>query len=251
MKFINFITIAIYCTVLLGETPTASTILEKVMNRTEGLNHSFELHILKDQKGKPTKERKLKIWAYWPEGKEHSRLSFVETLAPKNLSGVRFWEHRFKNGEKAKRWMTMPVTGKLKDVSDKKQNKNEFDFSELEITPEIIKEHNNSIIGNDIILDREVVVIESKKTTGKKSVKKLWIDATDFFVLKAEFYTKSGRKSKSITMGKLSKIKDIIFPQEIVVDDIRKKTTYTVSIENIDLDIKINKADFHPKDLQK
>ena len=251
MKIKLILIISIFTSWICATSLTANDYLEKVMNRTEGLNHSFELKILKNQKGKPTKERILKIWAYWPKIGEHSRLSFVETLSPNNLSDVKYWEHRFKNGTDAKRWMTMPVTGKLKDVSDKKPNKNEFDFSELEITPELINDHKNSILSSESYMNRDVVVVESKKTTGKKTSKKLWIDAKEFFVLKAEFYTKSGRKSKTIEMGELSRINEMTFPQKIYVNDIRKKTTYEVSISKIQIIDDIDESLFAPSEAKK
>ena len=65
----------------------------------------------------------------------------------------------------------MPVTGKLKDVSDKKPNKNEFDFSELEVTSQFINEHENNILKNDLYMNRNVVVVESKKVKVKKHLK--------------------------------------------------------------------------------
>jgi hypothetical protein len=91
-------------------------------------------------------------------------------------------------------------------------------------------------------------VVESKKTTGKKTSKKLWIDAKEYFVLKAEFYTKSGRKSKTIEMGELSQINEMTFPQKIDVNDIRKKTTYEVSISDIKFIDDVDESLFAPSE---
>lgn len=245
----NYILVSIiaFSAMLIAEELTANEILIRVMNRTNGLNHSFELDILKSQKGKPNKNKRLKISAYWPAEGVHSRMSFVETLAPDNLKDVRFWEHRFKDGSKAKRWMTMPLTGKLKDVSDKKPNKNEFNFSELEITPENINNHDNKIIEQKALNGKAVIILESVQRSKKKIRKKLWIDKDEFFILKAEFYTKSGRKSKTIDMGDFSVKKEMTFPQSIHVEDLRKKIIYDVKIENINLSPLYNVDDFMPK----
>jgi hypothetical protein len=249
----NYILVSIiaFSAMLIAEELTANEFLTRVMNRTNGLNHSFELDILKSQKGKPNKNKRLKISAYWPAEGVHSRMSFVETLAPDNLKDVRFWEHRFKDGSKAKRWMTMPLTGKLKDVSNKLASQNEFNLSELEITPEIIAGNDNQIVGSEKILGRDALIVESLKTKGKRMRTIVWIDSAEFFVLKAEFYTKSGRKSKVIKMGDLTESNGMTFPQKIDVEDLRKKISFSVNVENFNTEININEYDFQPKALQK
>ena len=70
---------------------SANDVLEKVMNRTKGIDHSFQLSIHKQQKGKPDKHKTLQINLYWPSEGEFSRMSYVETLAPDNLKGVKFF----------------------------------------------------------------------------------------------------------------------------------------------------------------
>jgi hypothetical protein len=171
---------------------------------------------------------------------------YVETLAPDNLKDVKFWEHRYKDAPASKRWMTMPITGKLIDVTDKKPNKNEFNFSELEITPEIINNHDNKIVEQSSLNDRDVIILESVQRSKKKVRKKLWIDQDEFFILKAEFYTKSGRKSKTIDLSDLSVKNEMTFPQSIHVEDLRKKIVYEVKIENINLLPTFNVNDFNP-----
>ena len=97
-------------------------------------------------------------------------------------------------------------------------------------------------------MNRNVVVVESKKSKGKKTSKKLWIDLEEYIVLKAEFYTKSGRKDKTIEIGELSRINDIILPEQIYVNDIRKKTTYEVNISNIQFYDDIDESMFTPSE---
>ncbi|MBC8312568.1 MAG: outer membrane lipoprotein-sorting protein [Candidatus Marinimicrobia bacterium] len=251
MKNYILVTIIAFSSILMAEELTANEILTRVMNRTNGLNHSFELDVLKSQKGKPNKAKRLKISSYWPKGGSISRMSVVETLAPDNLKDVRFWEHRFKNGSKAKRWMTMPLTGKLKDISNKLASQNEFNLSELEITPEIIAGNENKIVGKEKILGKDAIILESIKTRGKKMRTMVWVDSVEFFVLKAEFYTKSGRKSKVIKMGDLAESNGMTFPQKIDVEDLRKKITFAVKVEKLNTHILINESDFYPRALQK
>ena len=243
------ILIIILCSVglVVATELSANDVLDRVMNRTKGTDHSFQLSIHKQQKGKPDKHQTLKINLHWPPAGELLRMSYVETLAPNNLKGVKFWEHRYKDASPSKRWMTMPLTGKLKDVSDKKPNKNEFNFSELEITPENINNHDNKIIEQKALNGKAVIILESVQRSKKKIRKKLWIDKDEFFILKAEFYTKSGRKSKTIDMGDFSVKNEMTFPQSIHVEDLRKKIIYDVKIENINLSPVYNVDNFMPK----
>ena len=225
---------------------SANDVLEKVMNRTKGIDHSFQLSIHRQQKDKPDKHQILKINLHWPSAGEFSRMSYVETLAPDNLKGVKFWEHRYKDASPSKRWMTMPITEKLKDVTDKNPNKNEFNFSELEITQAIINNHNNKIVKQSRLNDRDVIILESVQRSKKKIRKKLWIDKEEFFILKVEFYTKSGRKSKTIDLSDLSVQNEITFPQSIHVEDLRKKIIYEVKIKNINILPTFDINDFNP-----
>ena len=163
-----------------------------------------------------------------------------------DLKDVKFWEHQYKNASPSKRWMTMPITGKLKDVTDKKPNRNEFNLSELEITQEIINNYDNKILEESNLNDRAVIILESVQRSKKKVSKKLWIDKDEFFILKAEFYTKSGRKSKIINMGNFSVENEMTFPQSIHVEDLRKKITYKAKIENINLLPTFDINDFNP-----
>ena len=224
---------------------SADDILIKVMDRMKGVDYSFEVSIKKQKKGKLDKNQIYKFSLLYPVQSRFSNISYIQTLAPKNLQDVKFWEYKFKDGSQPKRWMTMPVTGKLKDMTDKKPNKSEFNFSDLEISLQIINDSNNKIIDNVQFNKRDVFVVESIDKRSKE-VKKIWIDKNEFFVLKSEFYTKSGRKSKVIKVGDLSKINNIIFPKSIEIKDLRRKTKYNLEIYNFELKPDYNLNEFYP-----
>ena len=228
----------------------ANSILTKVKDRNKGIDYSFELNILKKQKSKPDKTRRLKIWVHWPDKSSVSRMSKMETLAPENLQDVNYWEHRYSDGRPTKRWMTLPITGKLKEITGKKANKNEFDFSELEVTKEIIELYKNAIVGEEVINGRNVLILESRKTKNKDH-KKVWVDAKDFFIHKAEFYTKRGRKRRVVHLDELQVVNEIIVPTHIIVEDLKKDIQYEVQINNMEYKPceKVNM--FTPKALKK
>ena len=235
---------------LIARELNANGILTKVKDRNNGIDYSFELNILKKQKSKVDKARRLKIWVHWPDNSIVSRMSKVETLAPENLQDVNYWEHRYSDGRTTKRWMTLPITGKLKEITGKKANKNEFDFSELEVTAEIIELYKNEIVGEEVIKGRNVLILESRKMKNKDH-KKMWVDAKEFFIHKAEFYTKRGRKRRVVHLDELRVVNEMIVPTHIKVEDLKKGIQYEVQV--IDLEYKpCEKVNmFTPKALKK
>ena len=106
--------------------------------------------------------------------------------------------------------------------------------------------HDNNIMEQKLLNGKAVIILESVSRSKKKVRKKLWIDQDEFFILKAEFYTKGGRKSKTIDLSDLSVKNEMTFPQSIHVKDLRKKIIYEVKIEKINLLPTFNVNDFNP-----
>ena len=145
----------------------------------------------------------------------------------------------------------MPITGKLKDVSDKKVGKKGFSFSELDVTDEDIKSHDNELLLQEKVDTLLAYVIESikKNKQGKvKERKKLWIHVDSYMILKIEFYTRSGRLFRSIKFSEFYSVDDILFPMIIDVQDLKSKADMHITIKDIDLDSKFDMDIFIPRD---
>ena len=126
-----------------AENQTAEEILLKTLHRMDTIDHSFRVD--SNQSGKKKKERHFQVSVHWPSKGNLIRQTRITSIYSKRKKPSSFWEHRFRDGIKIKRWMSMPITGKLKDVTNKKSSKKEFSFSELDITDEDIKAHNNEL----------------------------------------------------------------------------------------------------------
>jgi outer membrane lipoprotein-sorting protein len=146
--------------------------------------------------------------------------------------------------------MTMPITGKLKDISDKKSTK-KFTLADLEFTEKEIAENEHSLLPSEVIGDHSVHVIKSVKKgkNGKvKKSKKIWIDTNDYLIHKAEFYTKSGRLYRSVECTDVQTIEGISFPLKIFVKDLKSKSEIFVQLDKIEINPQFEAGLFIPKD---
>ena len=232
-----------------ADNQTAEGILLQTFHRMDGINHRFKV----DSKisGKKEKEKHFQASVHWPtEGNllRQTRMTSIETKRKKPSS---FWEHRFRDKTKIKKWMSFPITGKLKDVSDKKAGKKDFSFAELGITDEDIKSHSHALLTHEQIDTHSAYVIESieKNKKGKiKESKKLWIDVDSYMILKVEFYTGSGRLYRSVECSDFHYVDGILFSTMIDVQDLKSKKDIKIIIKDIELNPEFDMDIFIPRD---
>jgi len=143
----------------------------------------------------------------------------------------------------------MPITGKLKDISDKKSTK-KFTLADLEFTEKEIAENEHSILPSEKIGDHSAHVIKSVKKgkNGKvKKSKKIWIDTDDYLIHKVEFYTKLGRLYRSVECTDVQTIEGITFPSKIFVKDLKSKSEIFVQLDKIEINPQFETGLFIPE----
>ena len=232
-----------------ADNQTAEDILLQTFHRMDGIDHRFKVE--SKSSGKKKKEKHFQASIHWPSEGNFLRQTRITSTFPKRKKPSSFWEHRYKDGTKTKKWMSLPVTGKLKDVSDKKAGKKDFSFSELDVTDKEIKSHDNTLLHRENIDTLVAYVIESNKKDKKgkiKESKKLWIDADTYMILKVEFYTGSGRLFRSIECSDFHYVEDILFPMSIDVQDLKSKTETQITINDIEINPAFNMDIFIPRD---
>ena len=200
---------------------------------------------------KNKKEKHFEVSIHWPHDGNLLSQTRITSIKTKRKKPSSFWEHRFRDGTKTKKWMSLPITGKLIDVSNKKVGKKEFSFSELDVTDEDIKSHDNELLLQEKVDTLLAYVIESikKNKQGKvKERKKLWIHIDSYMILKIEFYTGSGRLFRSIKFSDFYSVDDILFPMIIDVQDLKSKTDMHITIRDIDIDCEFDMDIFIPRD---
>ena len=246
----KIILILIYLTsvsYLFGEEVAVNKILLSTYHRLDIVNHQFSVNI--KETGKKEKIKNYQISIQWPEKGDILKRTRVKPIQDKRKKPSSIWEHQFKDGQKSKRWMTMPITGKLKDISDKKSTK-KFTLADLEFTEKEIAENEHSLLPSENIGDHSVYVIKSikKGKNGKvKESKKICIDKENYLIHKAEFYTKSGRLYRSVECTDIQCIEGIAFPLKIFVKDLKSKSEIFVQLDNIEINPQFETELFLPK----
>ena len=131
------------------------------------------------------------------------------------------------------------------------KSKKKFSLEDLEFTEEDIKKNDHIMLSDDKLNNYSVYVIESldKGKNGKvKESKKLWIDKEDYFIHKAEFYTKSGRLYRSAECKDIQFVKGIAFPSIIFVEDLKSKSQMYLQLADISLNPEFDLTIFIPRD---
>ena len=248
MKFHQIIIAIFLISLLCADNQTAEDILLKSLHRMDGIDHCFKVD---SQESRKKKEKHFQVSIHWPsEGKLLRQIRII-SINSKRKKPSSFWDHRYKDGTKAKTWMSLPVTGNLKDVSDKKSGNKYFSFSELSVQDEDIKSHTHKLLPSEKIDTLFAYVVESikKNKNGKvKESKKLWIDVKSYMILKAEFYTGSGRLYRNIECSNIDHIQNILFPLSIYIQDLKSKTDIQILIKDIELNPIFDMDIFSPKD---
>ncbi len=246
MKFFLYI---LFIGIICADNQTAEHILLKTFHRMDGIDHRFKVD--SEVSGKKKKEKHVQASVHWPSGGNLLHQIRITSIDSKRKKPSSFWEHRFRDGSKTKQWLSMPITGKLREVSDKKIGKKDFSFSELGVTDEEIKSYNHRLLNRENIDTLLAYVIESNKMDKKgkiKESKKLWIDTDSYMILKVEFYTGSGRLYRNITCSNLQYVEDILFPMSIDVQDLKSKTDIQITIKDIELNPPFDMDIFIPRD---
>jgi len=248
MKIIQLFIYICISSLVFGEDIAVEEILRNTFHRLDSVNHQFSINF--KETGKKEKIKEYQVSIHWPENGDVLKKTRVKPIQNNKKKPSSFWEHQFRNGQKPKRWMTMPITGKLKDISDKKSTKT-FTFANLEFTEKDIADNDHNILPSEKVGDHSVYVIESVKKgkNGKvKESKKVWIDMDDYLIHKVEFYTKSGRLYRSVEFTDVQSIEGIAFSLKIFVKDLKSKTEIFVQLENIEINPKLETGHFIPKD---
>ena len=107
----------LFFSLLYTANPSAEGILLKTFHRMDGINYSFKMD--SEQSGKKRKEKYFQVSVHWPYQGLILRQTRIASIDSKRKKPSSFWEQRFRDETRTKRWMSLPITGKLKDVSDK------------------------------------------------------------------------------------------------------------------------------------
>ena len=249
MILLKYFLCIIFCTIINADSTDVHDILNKTLHRLDNIN--YQLIIQLEQTGKKNKTKHYKVSVYWPEEGVILRQTHIQTIKSKNKRPSSYWEHRFRDGSQPKKWMTLPITGKLIDISKMKARKKNELLIDLDLTESDIKFHEHTLLLSETTGSYTAFVIESAKK-GKqgvtKEVIKRWIDESEFMIHKVEYYTKSGRLYKRGQFSDFHAIDSIFFPSQINIEKKKSKSEIYIQIKDIELSPQFDEKLFIPKD---
>ena len=116
MKFslINILLLLLLSSVAYNTEKSANKIINQVIKNFDNIDCKFDLTIVKKQKSKPDKLKLYSINIFHPQNDTVLRMIRIDTVKPVNLSEVSYWEHSYLIDKKKNRWLTLPITNKLK-----------------------------------------------------------------------------------------------------------------------------------------
>ena len=177
VKFCQYILSIAFIALIIADDQTAEDILLKTFHRMDGINHQFKID--SKSSGKKEKEKHFQASVHWPSEGNLLRQTRITSTDSKRKKPSSFWEHRFRDGSKAKKWMSMSITGKLRDVSDKKVGKKDFSFSELGVTDEEIKSHDHTLLPRENIDTLLANMVKGTDAAGAETTPQQRINVAD------------------------------------------------------------------------
>lgn len=238
MKKIDLLTILLLWMFQPGISQTADEVLKKVE-----ANLSSENRIMISEmtiKGKRVSRTiESKTWAIG------SQKSFTEYLSPIAERGTKM----LKINDQL--WMYSPKADRIVQISGHMLRQSvmgsDLSYEDMMEDRKLSQIYNAQIIGNEIINDRNVIVVEliAKVSELAYHRQKMWIDAERFVPLRQEMYARSGTLLRKAETLEVKRIGSRWFPVELHFKDMLKQSDGTLfRIKEISFDQPIPESIF-------
>ncbi len=210
---------------------TANQFVENSIKRLDNIDCKMIING-KSIEGKGKEEKtSFEIYIHWvPESEnlETYKKIYIKELVEEGKKGKKLWVH-FRKDKKDKKWMMLPRSGKIKDITDKKSSQ-KVDLSSISFPLETLK---NEMVFLDDEKVNEVLckVVEIKDEDGNI---RLWIDPVDFLIHKKVYYNKKSEVSREATFSDLIEYEGLKFYKKESIYNIRKETTVEMSLKEFE-----------------
>ncbi len=177
--------------------------------------------------------------------------SFIEFLSPARDRGMKM----LKIGKILK--IYFPSAERVMRLSGHmlRQSMMGSDFSYEDMTEtaeELEKEYDVKLLAEEVFAGVQCYVLELKSKIENKTYFfiKIWVDKEKFIGLKVEFYAKSGKLLKVLTVEDIKSFKNRYYPTKITMEDkLRKNSKTEMMITRIEFDIPIPSGTFTERNL--
>ncbi|MCK9326858.1 MAG: outer membrane lipoprotein-sorting protein [Bacteroidales bacterium] len=200
---------------LLGQTPTAQQILERIDRNQSADSRIFTASmIIHAQRGERTME--MKIWSVG------NQKSFTEYLAPAREKGTKM----LKLADQL--WMYSPSADRTIQISGHMLRQSvmgsDLSYEDMMDDQRLTDNYDAQVVGPDTLGGRDCWVLElrARSTDLAYQRRKMWIDRERYVPLKEELYAKSGKLLKQTLLSDVKLIDGRWFPTRVVYQDMLK-----------------------------
>ena len=244
-KYIQSISILLILQLAIcADSLSPNQVLEKAIKRLDNIDHKMTIKITSKDKNDKVETTNLELLVHWQTDKDKYKMVHIKELADGKKKGRQLWVHTYKNG-KEKKWIRMPRSGKIKNLTGKKSSE-KVDLSSVTM-PLALLEKQIVFLEDQVVNEISCKVVEVQKKSGNI---RFWIDPVDYIVHKKQFFNKESKLDKEVLYDGLTVKDDFkVYNHEIIRN--KKKNSiveiFLIAIEkktfnNIDLfDIPIEK----------
>ena len=219
------------CTIFCSDVSYPEFINSSI-TRLDGIDHKMTVDIITTDNKENEETKQFEMCVHWELDSDNYKMVKIDENV-KEEKGLEAWAFHFRKGE-TKKWVMLPKSGKIKDVSGKKSS-DKMDFSEVGLDSNILE--NEIAYIEDEVLDNDNQEIRCKKfqIISDDETIILWIDSIDFIVHKKEYYNKKQKLFKEVTYRNLVIIDNTKFYKDICIHDHKKKSRVDISLSDFDL----------------
>ena len=196
--------------------------LEKAIKRLNDIDHQMTIKIKSKDKNNKEETTNLELFVHWETSKEKYKMVHIKEITKGKKKGRQMWVHTYKDG-KEKKWIRMPRSGKIKDLTGKKSSQ-KIDLSSITL-PLTLLDKEIIFLKDEQINEISCRVIEIKKKGGNI---RLWIDPIDFIIHKKQLYNKKSEIEKEVLYGDLTIHNDLKFYNHEIIHNHKKDSTVEI-----------------------
>ena len=216
-KYIQSISILLILQLAIcADVLSPNELLGKAINRLNDIDHQMTIKIKSKDKKDKEEITNLELFVHWETDKEKYKMVHIKEITDGKKKGRQMWVHTYKDG-KEKKWIRMPRSGKIKDLTGKKSSQ-QVDLSSITL-PLSLLDKEIIFLEDDLINETSCKVVEIKKESGNIV---LWIDPIDYIIHKKQFYNKNSEIEKEVSYENLTMHNDLKFYNHEIIHNHKK-----------------------------
>ena len=228
-KYIQSISILLILQLAIcADALSPSQILEKAIKRMDGIDHQMTIKIESKDKNDKVETSNLELFVHWQTNQDKYKMVHIKELTDGKKKGRQLWVHTYKDG-KEKKWIRMPRSGKIKDLTGKKSS-DKVDLSSVTM-PLTLLDKEIVFLKDQDINEIPCKVIEVKRKGGNI---RLWIDASEYIIHKKQFYDKDNKIEKEVVYEGLTVQDDLKFYNHEIIHNKKKNSIVEIFLTAIE-----------------